>query len=135
MRQSFVNLSKYCIIFSALIYSIVLTAESNLVSDKVILVTDNLPPYSYKNKEGTFVGPTIDKIKVLFEAASLDYEIKQYSWKRAMFEQTKANRLIYPLSRTPERESKFEWVTVLQTLSFKLYSLKSKTQLNNVDIT
>jgi hypothetical protein len=103
---------------------------------KVIVVTDNIPPYTYQNSEGKFVGIIAEKVHSLFNKAGISYEIKRIPWKRTIVKSyPDSNLMIYPLSRIPERESNFQWIMPLYSESLNIYGLAEKYSNKKIDIT
>lgn len=41
---------------------------------------------------------------------------------------------MYPISRTPDREKKFEWIFPLHSLNYKLYDLKGSFDPTSIDL-
>jgi len=68
--------------------------------------------------------------------AGVDYTISYVPWKRSyLYGLTQQNVLIYPISRTQEREDKFIWLGKIMPINYFLFKLKSRTdiKLDNVD--
>ncbi|PCJ48172.1 MAG: hypothetical protein COA74_09915 [Gammaproteobacteria bacterium] len=100
-----------------------LFAQDN-IDNKIILLTDHFPPLSYQNEKGEFIGTADKIIHKLFKNANLHYQIKSYPWKRALQMVSKQEDvLIYPLSRTENREDDYVWITPLFSLKIKTYGL------------
>jgi len=101
---------------------------------KLTLLTDHFPPLTYQNKEGEFIGSGDLIIKNLFKIANINYKIKSVPWKRAFRElNTNDYFLIYPLSRSKEREKHFVWIAPLFHLKINTYGLRNN--YHNIDIT
>jgi polar amino acid transport system substrate-binding protein len=100
------------------------------------LVSDDNPPYAYTNSDGNIVGTLVDKLSAVMKALDISYQFQILPWKRALSNvQYKSNTLIFPLSRTPEREDNYSWIIPLHNLKFKIYGLKGTFNEGLIDIT
>jgi hypothetical protein len=116
-----------------------LKTTNNRVSDKTSaqlqLVSDDNPPYVYTNSDGIIVGSLVDELAAVMKIADISYQFQDLPWKRAMSNtQHSSNTLIFPLSRTAERENNFTWIIPLHVLKFKVYGLKGAFDENLKDI-
>lgn len=95
--------------------------DDERVYDEPIIIY--MPMYSYLDSEsGSFVGPEIDMLKQLIEAADIDAEFQGVSWVRALRQtQENPNSLLLPLSRTEERESGFHWIYKMRDIKFAIF--------------
>ncbi|WP_462159620.1 substrate-binding periplasmic protein [Pseudoalteromonas sp. GB56] len=122
---------KYLLLFLAL------TSFASWPIDRVKIVTEDLPPLSYKNSDGEVIGAATTRVKELMAQAEIDYDIAILPWKRALkrtLEQP--NTLIYTILKTPQREQNFEWFCpIAPPLKIFLYSLpdNSKVALQSID--
>jgi len=124
------------IILYFLLSSSLINAKSKGETPDVLLVSEYNPPYIYKNEQGVYIGTAVNTLKPIFERAGVTYKMQTTPWKRALaMLQRQNNVLIYPLARTPSRESKFKWLIPVHTVNFRIYGLKDKHDLNLSDIT
>jgi len=124
------------IILNALLPVNLTSAESRDDSSDVLLVSEYNPPYIYKNEKGEFVGSAVKKLTPIFQKAGISFKMQTTPWKRALsMVEHQQNVLIYPLARTPERETKFKWLIPIHTIDFKVYGLRNKFDLKKTDIT
>jgi len=94
----------------ALICALFLFAASLSQATVLSLITEELPPYAYKDK-GKIVGASVEIVEALFKEAGVPYEIKIMPWKRA-FELVKTkDACVFPIQRSQEREALFHWVS------------------------
>lgn len=102
--------------------------------DKILIVTEEWPPYNYTNKHGEIVGTSTEIIKQVMAKANLEYRIEIYSWTKAyQIAKNTPNTLIYTIYRIPDRESTFHWFCPLNgTQSLNFYSLKTS---NDIQVT
>lgn len=90
-----------------------------------VVTEDSL--YAYP-REGKLVGPGTRVVEETLNKAGLtDHRILLYPWARA-YEKAlhEPNVLIYPMDRTPLRESLFKWVGELERVTIKLYKLRER---------
>lgn len=102
------------------------TAEAGATAAAIHLVTES-SPYVYA-EGGKVAGPATEVLERVMLASGVEtYDIKLYPWARAYDLALKQpNVLIYLIARTPERESRFKWVSELLRLEFDFYRLKSR---------
>ncbi|MGI0117586.1 substrate-binding periplasmic protein [Zooshikella sp. RANM57] len=75
------------------------------------LFTEELPPYSFKQGKA-LKGISIDIVSMLFNKASLPFEIKIVPLRRAYnLAQTEKYNCVFPVQRTQAREPLFQWVS------------------------
>lgn len=94
-----------------------------------VVTEDSLYAYQRDNK---VVGPGIRIAEETLRSAQLtDYSLSLYPWARA-YEKAlhEPNVLIFPLDRTPARETLFKWVGEIHRVASRLYKLR-----DNRDIT
>lgn len=110
---------KYLLLFLALI------STQGWAIDRVKIVTEDLPPLSYKNNEGEVIGAATKRVRELMAQAQIDYDIAILPWKRALKSTLEEpNTLIYTILKTPQREHNFEWFCpIARPLKIYLYSL------------
>lgn len=100
-----------------------LWSTSSARAEPLIIYTENYPPYNLLNNNGDVVGLATEKVHQVMKAAGLDYEIKLVPWARAVhFTQNNSNALIYSITRTPARESNFDWLVPLAESSFYVFN-------------
>jgi polar amino acid transport system substrate-binding protein len=68
------------------------------------------PPYAFM-KDGDVVGITTDLLRAACKEAKLDCAFVQLPWARAyLTARNVPNTLVYPTTRTPDREADFRWL-------------------------
>ena len=83
------------------------------------------PPFSQRNERGQLEGYLIELVSGILAEANIDQPILAAPWERVISEaQQKANVVIFPLARTPEREDQFHWVL---PLTANVYGVLGKT--------
>lgn len=104
-------------------------------TNKITILSDFIPPYVYQDEQGNIVGKDVDKLKKIFKLANIDYKLEYRPWNRALSEvKNQSNVLMYPISRTPDREKEFQWIIPLHSLNYRLYGLKGSFDPTNVDL-
>lgn len=104
-------------------------------SDPVQIVTNDFPPYSYK-ENGKFKGLATEVVEAILSDLGQEHTIKQYPWARAYkIATTQKNVLIYPLARTLEREGIFNFIGEVAPRTIHFYRLKSRKdiQVNSME--
>lgn len=101
----------------------------------VSILTEEYPPYNFKNDQGEVDGINTQKVKAALKKLNLNIPLQIQPWARA-YETTKEgeNVFLYTCSRTPQREDEFKWVTVLSKSDVSVYALKSKAvKINSLE--
>jgi len=122
----------------SLLFALAFTAASDESTQpldarpSIQVVTENFPPYNYVDKQGRLTGYATEILYKLLAQTAIDYEISVLPWKRAYRYATQnRNHLIYSISRTPQRESMFEWIgPVSKPVEVWFYKLKGNDKIN-----
>ncbi|WDE07018.1 transporter substrate-binding domain-containing protein [Thalassomonas viridans] len=81
---------------------------------EINIVTEPWPPNIYINEAGVISGPLTEKIIAIMASAKLSYSLNMYPWPRAYnYALSDKNVLIYPIFKTPERETLFHFICPL----------------------
>jgi len=107
----------------------------NASSVKLEVVTENYPPFQWKDKK-IITGPSSDVVKALIHKVGSDYSLDMYPWARAYkIAQTRKNVMIYSITRTPQREKLFKWIGKIASHHVYLWKLKSSKhiQIKNLE--
>ena len=118
--------------FNLVILALLLSAASSAAEKtKIAVVTEEWRPFNYTNSKGELVGRSTEKVKAILNGLNFDYEIQSYPWTRAMnMASRNENTLIYSIYRTPERESKYQWVCPLMApVKVFLFRLQSRNDI------
>ncbi|MCX4027264.1 transporter substrate-binding domain-containing protein [Endozoicomonas sp. SM1973] len=109
---------------------IVAASMLQLSANELLVVTENWPPYNYREK-GQVVGASTEIVKKVLGKANYKYSIHLYPWARSyQIALYKPNVIIYTILRTPERESLFQWIGPLFSgKQFYLYKLSSRKDI------
>jgi polar amino acid transport system substrate-binding protein len=113
-----------------------LADKSSKNASEVILASDNIPPYVYVNANQEVVGTLVTSLRKIFIQADVGHDFKYMPWNRAMSETlNKPNVLMYPVTRTIDREDKFEWIIPLISTNYRLFGIKGKYDPDKVNVT
>lgn len=87
------------------------------------LLTEENPPYSYRIKETGDIGGVVTTIvRELMARANIPYSLELQPWVRAFRTTLESpNTCVFLLDRTPERESKFLWISPMLTGRWHLF--------------
>jgi polar amino acid transport system substrate-binding protein len=102
---------------------------------KYTIVTENFPPFSYKEK-GKLVGISTEIVQEILNRLKMKgIPIEVMDWNEA-YQKTlnKDNAIIYSLTKIKQRENKFKWVGPIATNYWFLLSLKKPTSGKEKDI-
>ena len=123
------------LVISLLVAEVTFAAELNN-SKPVIILTDNIPPFTYQNTQGEYIGTADLVIHTLFNSINQPYTMESKPWKRALTEfENNEELLLFPITRTPARELKYQWLAAIYSTEFKLFGLKERFENQSVDIT
>jgi polar amino acid transport system substrate-binding protein len=89
------------------------------------IVTEEWPPFIINSAEVS--GIITKNIREILAYTDIDYSITIYPWARSLhIVSTRPNTLIYSITRTSERENKFNWIcSVFNYTPIYVYKLKS----------
>lgn len=104
-------------------------------ADKLILDTEDYPPYQTKDEKGAVVGENVKTLTELFRRAGIGFEIKMNTWQQAYeTARTTAGHGVFTTTRTPEREALFRWVGPLSVNRWVLLAKSSnKIQIKRLE--
>ena len=91
--------------------------------------TEELPPLNYQN--GPWVGGfSTELLQLVMRQAGYSVDIQLQPWARAYRTVLEGpDRLIYSITRTPEREPLFHWVGPISPRQIKLYRLNTRSDI------
>lgn len=91
--------------------------------------TENLPPLNYQDEAGA-QGFSVDLLRLMAAGVGLPLQLQVLPWQRAM-QQAEAlpGSLLFSLTRTPERETQFQWVGPIAQRRVLIYKLASRVEL------
>ena len=93
------------------------------------VLTENLPPLNYQ-ENGVAQGYTTELVQAVLKQADVKADIQFMPWVRAYQQaQSQPNTLIFSVTRTPERETQFEWIGPVSPRLIYLYKLRSRNDI------
>jgi len=99
-------------------------------SNKMIVVTEEWPPYNYTNLDGNVVGISTEMVEQTLTNSNIPYTINSYPWVRSYeLALSKPNVLLYSTVRIPEREQFFHWVCPLHLVEYSVFKLASRKDI------
>lgn len=94
-------------------------------TDKIVIYTENFPPYNFLDETGAVVGAATELVQQVMARSGLAYEIKLGPWTRAMRRaESHPNSLIYSMARTESRSAHFDWLVPIISESYYLIGRK-----------
>ena len=98
------------------------------------LVTGDLPPLAIPAEPGQPRGVLVDLTETLLKRAGMPVQTEFFPWARAMLVASEKPRiLIIPLTRTPEREARFQWLIKLYVQHFVFMTLPGKPRVDSAE--
>lgn len=96
---------------------------------RLIAFCESLPPLNYE-EGGHTRGFSVELLRLMAREAGLPLEIRVMPWQRAMQSAAaQPNSLLFSLTRTPERESQFQWVGPISPRRILIYRLTRRPEL------
>lgn len=87
------------------------------------IMTENLPPFNFINDKNEVVGISVDIAEEIMKNNKDVYPIKVMPWSRAYKEIiNKPNKVLFSMTRTPQREYMFKWVGPVSSSSWVFYA-------------
>ena len=94
-----------------------------LAVERLVLATEEYPPYNMSDARGQVVGIATDIVRALLEAAGYEHELAVYPWARAIaMARNQLNTCVFSMSRTPEREALYQWIGPLVYNDWTLFA-------------
>jgi polar amino acid transport system substrate-binding protein len=96
---------------------------------QLLFVTENLPPFQII-KEKKITGFATEVLKSALKYTPYQVQFELFPWSRSYnLAQKKENTCIYSISRTVERENKFQWIKVIAQTNAHFIGLKSNQNI------
>ncbi len=112
-------------------FSLLASATENLR-----VVTEHLPPYQIVKNNKLIGGTSYFIMAEVFKRAGFKVKFEVLPWARAYhIALNEENVIIFSMTRSPEREDKFNWIGELRNLKYSFYALKSTTKnfISNIE--
>lgn len=104
-------------------------------AERLIVLLEELPPYSYIGPEGRPEGYAVELARELLARARVEADYEFSSWPRVNLRaRTQANVLLPAIVRLPEREAQFHWLAQITQRQAYLCRLRSRPDVQLRDI-
>jgi polar amino acid transport system substrate-binding protein len=99
------------------------------------IMTENYPPFNYQNRDNKIVGITTDIVREILKDIKSKDKIIMMPWARGYkYIINKPNKILFSMTRTPQREYLFKWVGPIISNSWVFYArADSKIKLKSLD--
>lgn len=112
------------LLYPGCLFGWLFTAQAQAVPAQVELYLPDAPPLTIISEEQRH-GIIGDLTLSALAKAGVAVQLRALPWARAQkYVQEKDNALIIPLSRTPERESRYTWIAPVMSMGRAFFSLK-----------
>jgi len=103
---------------------------------KLTIMTEDLPPYGYLDKNNKVIGIATERVNKMLTCAKIDADFFVVPWSRAFqYVKSHKNSIIYSMVRNKTREKDFFWLGKVAVTNDHIYKLKSRTDIkfSNID--
>lgn len=102
----------------------------NCAAHPLRVVTEDLPPYQIVVNGKLVAGSSFLLVDELLKRADINASIEVLPWARAYaIASSEQNVLIFSMARTASRETNFNWLIKLDSLTYNFYSLATRPEL------
>jgi len=96
---------------------------------RLLGLTENLPPLNYQGDQGV-QGFSVELLRLMAARAGLQLDLQVLPWPRAVqLAETTGDSVLFSLTRTAEREARFQWVGPIAQRRILIYKLASRADL------
>ena len=97
-------------------------------------VAGDLPPFAWRSASGSR-GYAHELVLLMAQQLGRSPQVSYYPWARAVQLADRSDRVgIFPLARTPDRETRFQWLVPLMTARYVLVTLATDRPLSLNDL-
>ena len=97
----------------SLIASILALLATTAAADPLKLVTEEYPPYAYR-ENGALTGSSIDQVNLMMKEAGLEHTVEMMPWARALaLAEKQPDHCVFTAAHNAERDPNFKWVEPL----------------------
>lgn len=107
-------------------------------AESIKVFTEHMPPYNYSNEQGTPTGFCTDLVREIFNRSNITLveDISLVPWARGYnFLENKSDVMLFSMTRSAEREPKFQWVGPLAKRTIWLWKLKARKDISVTNLT
>src|SRR5574343_704797 len=100
-----------------------------VIATDMTAYTEELPPLNYQDG-GQVSGFATELLQAVMQQAGYSVDIQLMPWARAYrLVMEGPDRVIYSITRTPQREPLFHWVGPISPRQIKLYRLNNRSEI------
>ena len=108
-----------------------LLLSHSVLAQRITVLTEDLPPYQYKDELGDATGYAVALMDAVLKQAKINSKIRIVPWARGYNQAlNQKNVVLFSMVRTPEREPLFKWIGEVDQLHYYLYKLSSRKELS-----
>jgi polar amino acid transport system substrate-binding protein len=101
-------------------------AATGASAQKLVLMTEEYPPFNMSAPDGALVGISTDVVRELMREAQVDYSMSVSPWMRATtMARTRSGHCAFSMSRLADREADYRWVGPIAFNDWFLFARKS----------
>lgn len=109
----------------AVLLALTLSPGLSVQADTLTLTTENYPPFNFETESGEIDGISVRVMRTLLEESGIEAEMRLLPWSRAYaLARSRAGTCVFSTTRTPERETLFEWVGPLVDNQWHAFTLE-----------
>lgn len=117
------------VLFATCLSGIGQAAGAGGPAPKLRAYTENLAPLNFA-EDGRPLGISSELLKMMAQEAGLTLSIEVMPWQRAVQAASRqSNSVLFSLTRTPERESRYQWVGPIMPRRILLYRLSGRNDV------
>jgi len=122
-----------CLLLVVTLQTFAMTAKAADASAPYRIVSGDLRPFAAENHPEA-PGMLVELVELMASRTQHPVKVMFYPWVRAVsIAQGEPRCAILPLTRTPEREAKYQWLVRLYPQRFAFITPTAKKAVNNVD--
>jgi len=126
------NLNCIVVLFLFVLSAIGFSTTAYSADNGVHLISAEMPGGQFEKKDGKYVGAYVDFFTQASKLSGIPVDYRMVPWTRAVKETESSNNyLIFPFTRTEERESLFTWISPLN--KDQMCFASTRTSVNNLE--
>lgn len=108
--------------------------QTAFAAPTLTLLTESYQPFNGLGADGKITGISTRIVELLMQKAGLSYTITVEPWIRAITEaRTSENHCVFSMSRTPERETSYQWIGPLVFNDWALFAKAPAGRLDRLE--
>ncbi len=127
-------MNRICKICHLLVGLLIILYTTMATASELRLWGPSEPPGNFMNEHGEFTGLAVDIVIEIQQRVGNSDKIEMVPWKRIYKTALKEPNLVFfSVARTPEREEKFHWITLMMRKPWAFYAIKGPgLQINSI---